>query len=163
MVNVCALGIGNATYLKDFKVKLGASSVSPPSLKFNVIMNKGTMYKVTVCNADGYAGEAVVKLMENAKTLGTNLRSDGTFVNAVGFPCAKTALMLGHVDRVLGPERGAGLHPLGSIEGGCGLEAGRWRGPSPADATPLPLSGGHVVVDDHADLVLLPLQLGCGR
>ncbi|MGE4288150.1 MAG: hypothetical protein AB7E36_05635 [Salinivirgaceae bacterium] len=92
LVNVCALGIGNATYLKDYKVKLSASSVSPPSAKFNVIMNKGTMYKITVCNAEGYAGEAVVQLMENATLLGTNLKPDGTFVSAIGFQCQKTGM-----------------------------------------------------------------------
>jgi hypothetical protein len=92
LVNVCALGIGNATYLKDFKVKLPSSSVSPPSTKFNVIMNKGTMYKVTVCNADSFEGEAVVKLMENATVLGMNMKSDGTFIDAVGFQCNKTGM-----------------------------------------------------------------------
>lgn len=92
LVNVCALGIGNATYLKDYKVKLSASSVSPPSAKFNVILNKGTMYKITVCNAEGYAGEAVVELMENATVLGTNLKTDGSFVKAVGFQCQKTGM-----------------------------------------------------------------------
>ncbi|MDA3891329.1 MAG: hypothetical protein PF517_06640 [Salinivirgaceae bacterium] len=92
LVNVCALGIGNATYLKDYKVKLSASSVSPPSAKFNVILNKGTMYKITACNAEGYAGEAVIELKENATTLGSNLRTDGTFVKAVGFQCQKTGM-----------------------------------------------------------------------
>jgi hypothetical protein len=92
LVNVCALGIGNATYLKDYKVKLSASSVSPPSAKFNVILNKGTFYKITVCNAEGYAGEAVVQLMENATTLGTNLKSDGSFLTGIGFQCQKTGM-----------------------------------------------------------------------
>lgn len=92
LVNVCALGIGNATYLKDYKVKLSASSVSPPSAKFNVIMNKGTMYKLTACNAEGYAGEAVIELMENATSLGKNIKSDGSFLSAVGFQCQKTGM-----------------------------------------------------------------------
>jgi len=92
LVNVCALGIGNATYLKDYKVKLSASSVSPPSAKFNVILNKGTMYKITVCNAEGSAGEAVVQLMENATVLGANIKPDGSFVSAIGFQCQKTGM-----------------------------------------------------------------------
>lgn len=92
LVNVCALGIGNATYLKDYKVQLSASSVSPPSAKFNVIMNKGTLYKLTVCNAEGYAGEAVVQLVETTTVLGTNLKQDGSFLNAVGFQCTKTGM-----------------------------------------------------------------------
>ena len=94
LVNVCALGIGNATYLKDYKVKLSSSSVSPPSAKFNIIMNKGTMYKFTVCNAEGYPGEAVIQLKENATMLGTNLKGDGRFVKAVGFQCTKTGIYI---------------------------------------------------------------------
>ncbi len=92
LVNVCALGIGNATYLKDYKVKLSASSVSPPSAKFNVILNKGTMYKLTACNAEGYAGEAVIQLNENTSILGTNIKDDGTFLKAIGFQCQKTGM-----------------------------------------------------------------------
>lgn len=92
LVNVCALGIGNATYLKDYKVKLSASSVSPPSAKFNVILNKGTMYKITACNAESYAGEAVVSLTEGNAVLGTNLKADGAFVKAIGFQCNKTGM-----------------------------------------------------------------------
>ncbi|MBI9067242.1 MAG: hypothetical protein JEZ09_08115 [Salinivirgaceae bacterium] len=92
LVNVCALGIGNATYLKDYKFKIPASSVSPPSLKINVILNKGTMYKITVCNAEGYAGEAVVKLMDNATVLGSNMKADGSFLKAIGFQCERTGM-----------------------------------------------------------------------
>jgi len=92
LVNVCALGIGNATYLKDYKVKLSSSSVSPPTARFNVILNKGTMYKLTACNADGYPGKAVVQLADNAKVLGTNIKTDGTFVKAIGFQCQKTGM-----------------------------------------------------------------------
>ncbi len=92
LVNVCALGIGNATYLKDYKVKLSASSVSPPTAKFNVILNKGTLYKFTVCNAEGYSGEAVLTLRENVKVLGSNLKADGSFLTGLGFQCNKTGM-----------------------------------------------------------------------
>lgn len=92
LVNVCALGIGNATYLKDYKFRLPASSVSPPSAKFNVILNKGTMYKLTGCNAEGYPGEVIIGLKDNAKTLGTNMKSDGSFLKAIGFQCQKTGM-----------------------------------------------------------------------
>lgn len=89
LVNVCALGIGNATYLKDFKVKLPAGA---PTAKFNVILNKGTVYKFTVCNAEGYEGKAVITLSEAATKLGTNLKPDGSFLDAVGFACQKTGM-----------------------------------------------------------------------
>ncbi len=92
LVNVCALGIGNATYLKDFKVKLPASAGNAPATKFNVILNKGTMYKITVCNAEGYEGKAVINLMENVNVLGTNVKPDGSFQDAIGFVCQKTGM-----------------------------------------------------------------------
>jgi len=107
LVNVCALGIGNATYLKDYKFKLPASSVSPPSAKFNVIMNKGTVYKLTACNAEGYEGEAVIKLMDNNTLLGSNLKGDGTFLNAVGFQCTKTGMYSIHINFKDGKEGAA--------------------------------------------------------
>ena len=94
LVNVCALGIGNATYLKDFKVKLPASVANAPSTKFNVILNKGTLYKFTVCNAEGYEGKAVIKLTEGPNVLGTNLKPDGSFQDAVGFQCNKTGMYI---------------------------------------------------------------------
>lgn len=92
LVNKCALGIGNATYLKDYKVKLPASSVSPPTAKMTTILNKGTFYKLSVCNAEGSEGEAIIKLMENNTVLGTNLKPDGGFVTAIGFQCTKTGM-----------------------------------------------------------------------
>ena len=58
LVNVCALGIGNATYLKDFKVKLPANTTTPQ--KLSVILTKGMIYKFVVCNAEGYEGKAVI-------------------------------------------------------------------------------------------------------
>lgn len=89
LVNVCALGIGNATYLKDYKVKLPANS---PEQKFSVILNKGTVYKFVVCNAEGYEGKAVIKLMDGGNALVSNLKPDGSFLEAVGFSCQKTGM-----------------------------------------------------------------------
>ena len=83
-----------ATYLKDFKVKLPANVANAPSTKFNVILNKGTLYKFTVCNADGYEGKAIIKLSEGPNTLGTNLKPDGSFQDAVGFQCQKTGMYI---------------------------------------------------------------------
>ncbi|MBO7497365.1 MAG: hypothetical protein J6T98_12520 [Salinivirgaceae bacterium] len=90
LVNVCALGIGNATYLKDFKVKLPANTTTPQ--KLSVILTKGMIYKFVVCNAEGYEGKAVIQLSDAGNTLVSNLKADGSFVEAVGFSCQKTGM-----------------------------------------------------------------------
>ena len=93
LVNVCALDIGNATYLKDFKVKLQQSGVKPaPSAKFSVVLNKGTIYQLNICDAAGYEGKATLKLIDHNRLLGSNKKSDGTFMKAFGFQCQKTGI-----------------------------------------------------------------------
>ncbi len=93
LVNVCALDIGNATYLKDFKVKLQQSNVKPPPCtKFSVVLNKGTIYQFNVCDAAGYEGKAILKLLDHSKLLGSNKKGDGTLMKAFGFQCQKTGV-----------------------------------------------------------------------
>ena len=93
LVNVCALNIGNATYLKDFKVKLQQSNVKPaPSAKFSVVLNKGTIYKINVCEAEGYEGRAIIKLFDGNTMLGSNLKTDGSLLKAIGAQIQKTGV-----------------------------------------------------------------------
>lgn len=93
LVNTCALNIGSATYMKDFKVKLQQSSVKPaPSSKFSILMNKGTIYKLNACNADGYEGKAIVDLFDGPKKLISNLQPEGEVKDAVGFFCQKSGV-----------------------------------------------------------------------
>jgi hypothetical protein len=94
LVNVCALDIGDATYLKDFKIKLQQGDIKPPpSAKFSVVLNKGTTYKLNVCNAEGYEGEAIIKLLDGNDLLGTNYSSaTEKFYKGIQFPCTKTGV-----------------------------------------------------------------------
>lgn len=94
LVNVCALDIGDATYLKDFKIKLQQGDIKPPpSAKFSVVLNKGTTYKLNVCNAEGFEGEAIIKLLDNNNLLGTNYSSSTEkFYKGIQFPCTKTGV-----------------------------------------------------------------------
>jgi len=93
LVNSCALNIGNATYLKDFKYKMPQSAVKPPpSTKNSVVMNKGTIYKFSVCNADGYEGKLVFELYDGPNKLISNLKPDGTISDAAGFSCMKNGV-----------------------------------------------------------------------
>ncbi len=93
LVNSCALNIGNATYLKDFKYKMPQSAIKPPpSTKNSVVLNKGTIYKFSACNADGYEGKLVFELYDGDTKLITNLKPDGTLTDAAGFSCMKTGV-----------------------------------------------------------------------
>lgn len=94
LVNVCALDIGDATYLKDFKIKLQQGDIKPPpSAKFSVVLNKGTTYKLNVCNAVSLEGESIIKLLDNNNLLGTNFSSSsGKFYKGIQFPCTKTGV-----------------------------------------------------------------------
>ena len=65
-----------------------------PVDKIQCDLNKGTLYKFTVCNAEGYEGKAVIKLTEGPNVLGTNLKPDGSFQDAVGFQCNKTGMYI---------------------------------------------------------------------
>ena len=93
LVNSCALNIGNATYLKDFKYKMPQSAVKPPpSTKNKVVLNKGTVYKFSVCNADGYEGRLIVEIFDGTNKLVSNLKPDGTIDAACGFSCMKSGV-----------------------------------------------------------------------
>ncbi len=93
LVNSCALNIGNATYLKDFKYKMPQSAVKPPpSTKNSVLLNKGTIYKFSVCNADGYEGKLIVEIFDGPNKLVSNLKADGAIDNACGFSCMKSGV-----------------------------------------------------------------------
>ncbi|MGI6478634.1 MAG: hypothetical protein ACOX0M_04230 [Salinivirgaceae bacterium] len=93
LVNSCALNIGNATYLKDFKYKMPQSAVKPPpSTKNSIVLNKGTIYKFSTCNADGYEGKLIVEIFDGPNKLVSNLKADGAIDNACGFSCMKAGI-----------------------------------------------------------------------
>ena len=93
LANSCALNIGNATYLKDFKFKMPQSAVKPPpSTKNKVVLNKGTIYKFSVCNADGFEGRLIVEIYDGTTKLVSNLKPDNTIDPACGFSCMKSGV-----------------------------------------------------------------------
>ncbi len=74
LVNTCALNVGdNATYIKDFKARLKASKRGAlPIASYAIVLNKGTHYRFTVCNAIEFEGEAVLQLYdENNNMVGS--------------------------------------------------------------------------------------------
>jgi hypothetical protein len=95
LVNDCALNVGdNATYIKDFKAKLkGARKGSAPIATFSIVLNKGTHYRFTVCNALEYEGEAVLQLYDANNTMigSTFDLAKGKDYKAFDFMARKTA------------------------------------------------------------------------
>lgn len=85
--------IGNATYLKDFRVRLeeGKNPSKPPTQEFTILLNKGTHYRFNI-KADSTATDQVVlKLYDFQRFYGSNYdQSDGTSYEFFDFFCAKT-------------------------------------------------------------------------
>ncbi|HUW07552.1 MAG TPA: hypothetical protein VMW01_14995 [Williamwhitmania sp.] len=77
LVEICGMIAKDATYLKDFKIKLDAGD-PPPQYKQSIILTKNTKYRLTVCNSKDYPGKVVLQLYDNARLLGT------TYVVATG-------------------------------------------------------------------------------
>lgn len=77
LVDICGMIAKDATYLKDFKIKLDAGD-PPPQYKATLILTKNTKYRLTVCNSKDFPGKVVLQLYDNARLLGT------TYVVATG-------------------------------------------------------------------------------
>lgn len=96
LVNNCALSVGdNATYLKDFKVKLKKAKRNspPPVARFSVVLNKGTHYRFTLCNANDYEGEGVIQLYDAQRLLGSTINmKTGQEYKSFDFLCKKSAI-----------------------------------------------------------------------
>ena len=95
LVNNCALNVGdNATYIKDFKAKLKKArrGASAPIAMFTIVLNKGTHYRFTVCNAKEFEGEAVLQLYDTNNMLGSTFDlARGKDYKAFDLMCRKTA------------------------------------------------------------------------
>ncbi len=85
--------IGNATYLKDFRVRLeeGKNPKKPPTQEFSILLNKGTHYRFNI-KADKDCGDQVIlKLFDFTRPYGSNYDpDDGTTVSCFDFFCSKT-------------------------------------------------------------------------
>jgi len=95
LVNDCALGVGdNATYIQNFKARLkkARKGASAPIASFTIVLNKGTHYRFTVCNANEFEGEAVLQLYDSNNMLGTTFDfTRGKDYKAFDLMCRKTA------------------------------------------------------------------------
>ena len=96
LVQKCANSAGDdATYLKDFVVKLdGASSDNrPPMFRQSLALRKNVTYRFSLCNMDNSEGEAILRVYDQAKLiLSTWYPASGKEYNIINFQCKKSGV-----------------------------------------------------------------------
>lgn len=92
----CAASAGdNVTFLKEFPVKLDASTPggAPNTARFALLLNKSTKYRFSVCTAPNSDGEAILQVFD-ANTLqgSTFLEATGKDYPSFDLNCQKTGI-----------------------------------------------------------------------
>jgi hypothetical protein len=62
LIEICGMIAGDATFLKDFRIRLDAGD-PPPTQRFSVILRKGIKYRFSVCNSKDFEGKVVLQLL----------------------------------------------------------------------------------------------------
>jgi hypothetical protein len=95
LVDICGMVAGDATYLKDFQIKLEAAKPGeePPVARHSVVLSKNTKYRISICNSKDYSGEATVQLYDNNRLLGQNyIVATGKSYPTFDFKCTQTSV-----------------------------------------------------------------------
>ena len=95
LVDICGMVAGDATYLKDFQIKLDAAKPGEeaPIARHSVVLSKNTKYRFSVCNSKDFTGEAVLQLYDNNRLLGTNyIVATGKSYPTFDFKCTTTGV-----------------------------------------------------------------------
>lgn len=82
--------IGEATYLKDFRVRLEEGNPKkPPAKEFAILLNKGTHYRLNIKADKDLDDKPILKLYDYTKYYGSSFM-DGEHYDKFDFFCAKT-------------------------------------------------------------------------
>ncbi len=95
LVEQCANSAGNdATYLKDFKVKLNKGpSEKPPVARFPLVLSKNNIYRFSICDSEQYAGKGILRLYDSSKLIFSTYNPEsGQEYNPFNFKCQKTGI-----------------------------------------------------------------------
>ena len=95
MVDVCVGKAGeDATYLKDFQVKLGVPTEGRPQVaRYPLVLSSNNIYRFSVCDLPSSEGKAVIKLYDNNRLIFSSLDNDTKEeVNPFNFMCRKTGI-----------------------------------------------------------------------
>jgi hypothetical protein len=90
LVEICGMIAKDATYLKDFKIRLDAGD-PPPIQRFSVILKKDIKYRFSVCNSKDFEGKVVLQLYDNNRILAsTYVIATGKDYPSIDYTCSKT-------------------------------------------------------------------------
>ena len=95
MVDICASKAGDdATYLKDFQVKLGVSTDGRPQVaRYPLVLSSNNIYRFSVCDLPGSEGKAVIKIYDNNRLIFSSYAEDTKEeFNPFNFMCRKTGI-----------------------------------------------------------------------
>lgn len=95
LVDICGMIAGDATYLKDFQIKLDAAKPGEelPTARYSVVLSKNTEYLFSICNSKDYPGEAILHLYDNNRLVTTNyIIATGKYYPKVSFKCSRTGV-----------------------------------------------------------------------
>lgn len=96
LIDICNMIAGDdATYLKDFQVKLDAAKTGEelPTARFSIVLSKNTQYRFSLCNSKDYSGQAMLQLYDNNRLLGTNfVVATGKSYPSFDFKCTTTGV-----------------------------------------------------------------------
>jgi hypothetical protein len=95
MVDICAGKAGeDATYLKDFQVKLGISNDGRPQVaRYPLVLSSNNIYRFSVCDMADSEGKAVIKLYDNNRLIFSSYSEDTNEENnPFNFLCRKTGI-----------------------------------------------------------------------
>lgn len=96
LVDLCAAKAGSdATYIKDYIVELqgAAPGEKQTPFKTSFAMQKNTIYRISVCNAESSNGHAIVELYDMNRLIGTNYNSaTGQEFKKFEFQCNKAGV-----------------------------------------------------------------------
>jgi hypothetical protein len=95
MVDVCAGQAGeDATYLKDFQVKLGEPTEGRPQVaRYPLVLSSNNIYRFSVCDLPNSEGKAVIKLYDNNRLIFSSYSDDTEEeFNPFNFMCRKTGI-----------------------------------------------------------------------
>ncbi len=95
LIDICGMIAGDATYLKDFEIKLEEAKIGeePPTAKYSILLQKNIMYKFSICNSKDFSGKAIVNLYDNNRILGTSYQvATGKYYPSFNFKCSKTGV-----------------------------------------------------------------------